>query len=361
MEKREIRNLKYAKETKPMICGDNSENDGVCSTKWASNNFVNCDYHRNTRSCPDGWVHSSWSNQYCDGITFDARVCSRGDVDSKVWNDLNKEILELGEQKTVSGIKKMEKLEKDAIECCRNINDTSAKFERCGNYNKGFKGGSEPLKDIYDDNCAEVYKKFCTRNIDNMNTADCIRWCQKYTADSEAIRKKFCNNVSDIDIESGKYKELCACSYKDSFYNNIRTKLSQKFGIPNELLSGSKQCYFPDCQENKFKENYPCKDLTLVNCLQNINLDISSSKVDDIKINALNNCTANIVKKGTNTTINNDNEYDNGIPDNSKNDANNNITSGNNNEMSGLIIFTIIFTILVVLVGIGLCIYLYNT
>ena len=302
MDTREIRNLKYA-NTNNMACVQKR-----CETGW-TNRSVHCPFYKSdVANCPDGHTNGDWTKDFCSNHLADVqgRKCIKKPVDDIFWNELNKEILNNPNPKLKIDIKNQEKLEKEVIDCCKNIDNTSSKYIRCGNYNRGFKQGIDPSKDIYDNSCNEVYRSYCTRSIDNMKNPECIRWCIKNDASCNHKRKEYCGKVVLDDINNKKYDELCACDYKDSVYDDITNNLSTLYNVPKELLAGGRSCYYPSCANNPFKNNQDrCKDLNLVQCIQKINLELNNSKVNDVKVNALNKCSADIVDNKTNVNNNN--------------------------------------------------------
>jgi hypothetical protein len=111
----------------------------------------------------------------------------------------------------------------------------------------------------------------CTASIDNLNESTCTNWCIKNSdlCDTNVLLG-FCKDKMNQE----QYYGLCGCFYPQSVYDGVREKLATEFSIPQELLSGGRQCFFPLCASAKisYGSTSSCKDVNLVKCINEVDI-----------------------------------------------------------------------------------------
>jgi hypothetical protein len=113
---------------------------------------------------------------------------------------------------------------------------------------------------------------------DIMNPA-CVRLMGEFPMDTGSLRAyltSFCKGQET----NPDMKEICACFYDSSFYDKILEQMQDRFVIPRALLTDTRKCIFPPCNESALKYDAPiveCDAINLTNCIQTIHLDSSGN------------------------------------------------------------------------------------
>jgi len=172
-----------------------------------------------------------------------------------------------------------------AKECCDT--NSSLSLDYCGEslYKKGEN----------DENCKKVYKKFCETNLQSARSDKCTSFCSKKQNNCDTNRfKKFCSELSPYQFK--KNSKLCGCFGSDQFYKNIRTKMSDKYNIPIELLTDNPRCFYPACKSSPFihTTNTDCDTVNLSKCIQRVDFAGNKLDFDNIVFDLYGNCDTDI-------------------------------------------------------------------
>jgi hypothetical protein len=97
------------------------------------------------------------------------------------------------------------------------------------------------------------------------------------------------------------WDRVCACHWPAEKYKNIVNVLATSWDVPENLLDSTPECIFPDCQisllSDPVRKNV-CKPTSISKCIQNIDLNLTDSKLNNLIVNQENSgCKSNFVKK----------------------------------------------------------------
>ena len=121
---------------------------------------------------------------------------------------------------------------------------------------------------------------------DNIKHPACISAMEEFPSDTAVLKQHLLNFCKDKE-NNPEYRDVCACFYRDSFYEDILKQIQERFVIPLELLDGGRKCYYPPCAAAAIQYDPPanvCKAVNLVNCIQTITVN-SSGQIDRLVIN----------------------------------------------------------------------------
>ncbi len=120
----------------------------------------------------------------------------------------------------------------------------------------------------------------------NLKSPACISAMEEFPTETFELReylRTFCRDKEN----NPEYRDVCACFYKDAFYDDILKQIQEKYFIPSQLLGDARKCYYPPCAGAAIQydpANKVCPAVNLVNCIQTITVN-SSGQIDRLVIN----------------------------------------------------------------------------
>ena len=114
----------------------------------------------------------------------------------------------------------------------------------------------------------------------------CISVMQEFPDDTSTLRdylEYFCKDKENVP----EYRDVCACFYREGFYDDILKQIEELYVIPRQFLGSARKCYYPPCAGSPIQHgdpNYTCPAINLVNCIQSLTVN-ASGQIDRIVIN----------------------------------------------------------------------------
>lgn len=121
----------------------------------------------------------------------------------------------------------------------------------------------------------------------------CVKLMRENAIDASPLRAylhNFCTTETTPDDMA--YRSICACFYADSFYDNIRNSLAERYNFPAEFMNGGRKCYFPACANSPLNDDPSsprCPDMNLTTCIQTINFT-GTGRITDVTFNQEQHC-----------------------------------------------------------------------
>ena len=296
----------------------------------------------NLHPCPTNYSHNSFKHTpKCDGPNSDARVCKKNPISSNFshWEPLLTKFSKTPNDKAVI---------KDAYECCNNL-VTSDKTDNCGSL---YRGGDEKQHN----DCNVILYKYCTDPANVNELINPNKVCYNYAVENPTLFdfREICKDK----LGNSTWDDICACHYPQEIYDNVSKKISEHWNIPTEHLYNNPECIYPKCKNNPFRDQAAeCGEFSFVQCLQNLNIDVTDSNINRITVKQDADCTGKYSKKtfssteednnnssGSTTTTNNKNDTPDAPPNASKNDK-------DKSEDDNTTLYLIIFIVVILCVG----------
>lgn len=131
----------------------------------------------------------------------------------------------------------------------------------------------------------KIYNQILATQCTGSNLKNPI--CQSYCNENDCsvVLQTYCKDkVGDPENMS-----TCACYYPPDFYSKILSEIQNKYTIPQSMLSGisNPKCIYPACNSANIQvpsHISPCSGISLSECIQNIDVNSTNSKINSINI-----------------------------------------------------------------------------
>jgi len=164
------------------------------------------------------------------------------------------------------------------------------------------------LDNIVNDRCDKFYKdltlndkteynnrmkEYIHKDLERLNHIKSTKWAsENRTLINHNRVTELCSSEKG---SSKEYEKACGCHYPTKIYDDIRTGLSTKYRVPENVLTGGRKCYVPQCNRAEIQfdpSNHTCPSTSFVTCVQEINVNAANGTIGEININASQECTS---------------------------------------------------------------------
>jgi len=174
------------------------------------------------------------------------------------------------------------------------------------------------LDNIVNDRCDKFYKdltlndkteynnrmkEYIHKDLERLNHIKSTKWASENR--TLINHNKITELCSSEKGSSKEYEKACGCHYPTKIYDDIRTGLSTKYRVPENVLTGGRKCYVPQCNRAEIQfdpSNHTCPSTSFVTCVQEINVNAANGTIGEININASQECTSEYGRGGGNSS-----------------------------------------------------------
>lgn len=223
--------------------------------------------HMNPKTSSGLWDRNGYYNWVCEKKRADDRVWNPYFSDN--WDDLSSSDWD------------------NAIACCSGGGPGNMK---CGDLI--CKNGPK---------CKQIFSKYC---FDHPEDPRCKAFCNQEGIDCTDNLKNFCADK----IGKSEYLSTCACYYPQEIYDKIVDKIAEDYNIPESMLDSRGKCVYNACKSSpRIKDDgIKCPDVSVVSCVQDINIDADGDITGDINVKQSGSCSGKITKKRSGCKSNDD-------------------------------------------------------